>query len=83
VQLGDVAIKYSLHPHESSAAGTVGDRHGDDYLREDIVSRLAKGPVKWRLCLQLFVDEERTLYPAGGGGARAVQLKRLATTIPP
>jgi hypothetical protein len=31
----------------------------------------------------LFVDEERTLYPAGGGGARAVQLKRLATTIPP
>jgi hypothetical protein len=60
VQLGDAAIKYSLHPHESSAAGTVGDRHGDDYLREDIISRLAKSPVKWRLCLQLFIDEERT-----------------------
>jgi catalase len=60
VQLGDAAIKYSLHPHESSVAGTIGDRHGDDYLRDDIVSRLEKGSVKWRLCLQLFVDEEHT-----------------------
>jgi hypothetical protein len=60
VQLGDAAIKYVLSPHDSSVAGTVGDRHADDYLREDIISRLANGPVRWKLDVQLFLDEERT-----------------------
>jgi catalase len=60
VQLGDAAIKYVLTPHDSSVAGTVGNRHEDDYLREDVIARLERGPVRWQLGVQLFIDEERT-----------------------
>ncbi|AQH02114.1 peroxidase [Burkholderia sp. KK1] len=60
VQLGAAAIKYSLHPHPSTPAGAQAARHGDDYLRDDLLSRLRQGPVKWRLGLQFFVDEATT-----------------------
>jgi hypothetical protein len=38
----------------------VGNRHEDDYLREDVIARLERGPVRWQLGVQLFIDEERT-----------------------
>lgn len=60
VKLGDGPVKYSLHPHPSTASGTRGDRHDPDYLRADLQSRLAVAPVKFRIALQFFVDEDRT-----------------------
>ncbi|SAK59203.1 Catalase [Caballeronia fortuita] len=60
VQLGQAAIKYSLHPHPSTSPGTNAERHGDNYLRADIFNRLEQGPVKWQLGVQFFVDEEAT-----------------------
>ena len=60
VKLGTVAIKYSLQPHDATARGTDGDRHGDNYLREDLLNRLKNGPLKWQLCVQFFADEEST-----------------------
>nr|WP_284509548.1 catalase [Caballeronia sp. GAFFF3] len=60
VQLGQAAIKYSLHPHPSTSSGTNAERHGDNYLRADICNRLEQGPVKWRLGVQFFVDEQTT-----------------------
>jgi hypothetical protein len=60
VKLGAAAIKYSLQPEDTTVQGTNGDRHGDDYLREDLLNRLKTGPLKWRLCVQFFVDEEST-----------------------
>ena len=60
VQLGQAAIKYSLHPHETTEGGTNADRHSDNYLRDDLLNRLKDGPVKWRLGVQFFVDEKST-----------------------
>ena len=60
VALGTAAVKHSLHPHPNTPAGTQGNGNGDDYLRDDLLLRLAAGPVRWRLGLQAFVDETRT-----------------------
>jgi catalase len=60
VKLGDWPVKYSFHPHASTAPGTKGDRHNVDYLRADLQARLAAGPVKFRIALQFFVNEEDT-----------------------
>ena len=60
VKLGELAIKYSLQPDDATVEGMNGDRHSDNYLREDLLNRLKKGPLKWRLCIQRFVDEEST-----------------------
>ncbi|SAK66471.1 Catalase-related peroxidase [Caballeronia temeraria] len=60
VQLGQAAVKYSLHPHPSTPEGTNAERHGDNYLRADIFNRLEQGPVKWQLGVQFFVDEATT-----------------------
>jgi hypothetical protein len=60
VKLGAYPVKYSLHPHPSTAPGTKGDRHDYDYLRTDLRNRLAAGPVKFRIALQLFVNEDDT-----------------------
>jgi len=60
VALGELAIKYSLHPHETTPPGTEADRDDADYLRQDIRNRLKKGPLKWQLCVQIFVNEKET-----------------------
>ena len=60
VQLGQAAIKYSLHPHPSTPAGMQAAVRGADYLREDLIARLQHAPVKWRLGVQFFVDEATT-----------------------
>jgi catalase len=60
VKLGDAALKYSLRPHKETPASVESDGGGPDYLRHELLSRLAKGPVKWQLCVQLYVDEEST-----------------------
>jgi catalase len=60
VKLGDAAIKHSLQPDPATAAGTDADRDSHDYLREDLLNRLKKGPLKWKLAVALFVDEQAT-----------------------
>jgi catalase len=60
VRLGDVAFKYTLQPDQATVQGTQAERESDNYLREDIFSRLNDGPVRWRLCVQLFTDETTT-----------------------
>lgn len=60
VKLGAAAFKYSLHSHEDTPRFTDFAADGPDYLRDELRSRLATGPIKWRLSVQLFVDEEST-----------------------
>jgi catalase len=60
VGLGDAAFKYSLRPHPDTPTSVASDENGPDYLRDELLSRLARGPVKWQLCVQLFVDESHT-----------------------
>jgi hypothetical protein len=60
VKLGDAAFKYSLRPHPDTPTSVASDGNGPDYLRDELLSRLARGPVKWQLCVQLFVDESHT-----------------------
>lgn len=60
VNLGGAAFKYSLLAHNDTPASVESDREHPDYLRHELLSRLAKAPVKWQLCVQLFVDEEST-----------------------
>jgi hypothetical protein len=60
VKLGEEPIKYSFHPHPTTAPGTRGDRHNSDYLRADLQNRLSAAPVKFRIALQFFVSEDDT-----------------------
>jgi hypothetical protein len=60
VKLGEVAIKYALQPDDATVPGTDAERASDDYLRDDLLNRLAKGPLKWKLVAALFVDEKLT-----------------------
>jgi hypothetical protein len=53
-------MKHSLHPDASTAPGTDGDPRAPDYLRKDLLNRLAKGPIRFQLSVQLFEDEEST-----------------------
>jgi hypothetical protein len=60
VNLGGAAFKYSLQP-DPETPDTAPPNEGDaDYLRHELLTRLARGPVKWRLCAQLYVDEAST-----------------------
>lgn len=60
VRLGNTAFKYSLHPHKTTESLEQPSRGHRDYLREELLSRLARGPVKWELRISLFVDEHST-----------------------
>ncbi len=60
VRLGDLALKYSAHPHTSTRPGAFADRKQPDYLREDLLHRLAEEPLRFEIALQLFADEEST-----------------------
>jgi catalase len=60
VQLGQLPAKYSLRPDESTSPGTAARFDSPNYLREDLVSRLVKGPLRFELCVQLFISEKRT-----------------------
>jgi catalase len=60
VQLGGAAFKHSLLAHKDTPASVESDEGGADSLRHEILARLAQGPVKWQLCVQLYVDEDST-----------------------
>jgi len=60
VQLGGAAFKHSLLAHKDTPASVQSDAGGADFLRQELLSRLAKGPVKWQLGVQLYDDEDST-----------------------
>jgi hypothetical protein len=60
VKLGPLALKYSVHPARTVRAGTLGDKTQPNYLRDDLIRRLAEGPLQFELAVQLFADEEST-----------------------
>jgi len=60
VRLGDVAFKHSLHPHPETSTQALVAESGADYLRDDLLVRLGRAPVKWRMCVQLFADSVST-----------------------
>jgi hypothetical protein len=60
VKLNDAAFKYALQPSPDTVPGTDADRHGAQYLRDDLLNRLSKGALKWQLVVQLFTDEKHT-----------------------
>lgn len=60
VGLGGAALKYSLRSHGETPASMEFAGDGPDYLRHELLARLAKGAVRWQLCVQLYVDEDST-----------------------
>jgi hypothetical protein len=60
VKLGDAAFKYSLHAHHETLPLHDVASDGPDRLREELLHRLANGPVKWHLSVQLYVDGQDT-----------------------
>jgi hypothetical protein len=74
VHLGAAAFKYLVRPDGDTLLATAAAApQGSHCLREELLSRLAEGPIKWRLCVQLFADEEHTPHSrrdAYGASAR-------------
>lgn len=60
VRLGEAAFKQSLHPHPATPTESQAADAGENYLRDDLRARLERGPVRWRLAVQLFEDERST-----------------------
>jgi len=59
IQFGQHAIKYALEPHAQSDANA-RRRAERDYLRDDLVTRLAREPIAYDFRIQFYVDEART-----------------------
>jgi Animal haem peroxidase/Catalase len=57
---GDLAVRYLLRPVKGTPAGPLPPATDPEYLTAEIASRLARGPVRFELCVQRFVDEHRT-----------------------
>ncbi len=58
VRWGDHAAKYSLLPRANGAAGPRSAN--PDYLGEELVARLARGPIEYDFAVQLYSDERKT-----------------------
>lgn len=58
VRWGDHAAKYRFSPVDAAPAPAPGK--GADYLAEELIHRLAAGPLAWALEVQLYADPERT-----------------------
>ena len=57
-QLGPYAVRYRFTPVADLDATVHGE--GADALRDDLLGRLAKGPVRWDFAIQGFLDPART-----------------------
>jgi hypothetical protein len=57
IAFGDTAAKLALFPIAPTPAPAIA---GENFLRQDIVSRLSHGALSWTLSAQLFVDDEKT-----------------------
>jgi len=56
--VGETPVKLALFPEQADARPTPA--RGPDALREDLVARLAEGPLRYTLHAQAFVDEATT-----------------------
>ena len=56
---GAYAVHYALAPEEKAEPGLAGGTSRDG-LRDDLATRLAKGPVVYELRLQFYVDDTKT-----------------------
>jgi catalase len=54
------AAKYSFHPHPSAPSGTRADPSSPNYLRDDLLNRIAEGGIRFQLGVQWFIDEKTT-----------------------
>lgn len=59
IRWGDYAAKLSLHATEQNAPGATRGA-GPTFLHDELAARLNRGPVKYEVKVQLFVDEART-----------------------
>lgn len=59
-KLDEAAFKYAFHPHPQAGLLPGFAADGPDHLREEILARLAGGPIRWQLEVQPYVDEENT-----------------------
>lgn len=56
-QLGDRLVEFRWVPEDTGAPTGAS---GDDKLRDDMIERVKRGPVKWKLEMRGFLDTERT-----------------------
>lgn len=59
IACGDHAVRFRLRPCSEAAAGAQPGSD-PDYLRAELASRVAKGPVEYDFALQFFVSEDKT-----------------------
>jgi catalase len=83
---GDAPVRFQLRPEPGAAAPAAADPSSDpaEALRAEFSARLRRGPVKFRLALQRFIDEEQT--PIEDGTAdweRTSPRVEIATLIVP
>lgn len=57
IQCGPYAVRFALTPVEAAADPLPG---GPDFFAESLAERLRRGPVRYDLALQFFVDEAQT-----------------------
>lgn len=58
IAFGACALKYLLQPLDAARVTTPST--GDDYLRDELVERLRRGPVQFEFQIERFVDERST-----------------------
>jgi len=58
IKFGSYAVKFTLRPLGSIPGGSAGS--GENYLSEDFIKRLQKGPITFDFGVQRFVDEVKT-----------------------
>lgn len=59
IQWGRGAVHYGAIPVDAAPAAS-SPPAGDEHLRDDLIARLAAGPLRYDLQIQFFVDEART-----------------------
>lgn len=58
IKFGPYAVKFMLQPVETVASGLADS--GENYLKEDLIERLQKGPLTFNFRVQRYVDEVKT-----------------------
>jgi hypothetical protein len=60
VSMGDRALKYAVRGDEASDAAVSVDRQAPDFFRADLLERLRARPLRFKICVQPFVDDRLT-----------------------
>jgi catalase len=57
-KFGPYAVKFTLQPSEQVSGGATAS--GENYLKQDFIGRLLRGPITFDFSVQRFVDEAKT-----------------------